>query len=136
LILGPCCPSGTSPKSEEKLQQGRFQASSFSRKAHSVSPGLNQFNKLIYSQACLTDDGAQRTPVKRFVVRHNDLGKRVISAQDHVTALLPLEMKADFAQGFGTFPARDDRYTAHTATTNASNRSEGTGKWSSSRAAT
>jgi hypothetical protein len=69
------------------------------------------------------------------MVRNHNLAKRVITAQDHVTSLLALEIKASLRQGIHTISARNLGQFAHTASNNASKRSFGTGKLTSSKAA-
>ena len=96
---------------------------------------LQQFHKLIYAEACLSDDAAQRASVQFFVIRDNYLSEWFIPAQNDVASFLSLEIEANFAQRFGAIPARDSRQRAHTATSSVSKCSSGTGKPSSSSAA-
>lgn len=73
--------------------------------------------ELIHAQPGLTDDRTQSAPVEFFVVRHNHLGQRLVSTQDHMAAFLSAHVEADLAQGLDALAARDPRQTAHTATT-------------------
>lgn len=79
-----------------------------------------QVDELVNAESGLTYDGPQRAPVEFFVEGNGDLRERIISTQDDVASFLPLEIETYF----------------HTASSIASNRSSGTGRLSSSRAAT
>jgi len=85
---------------------------------------------------CLSQDGPQRAAIQLSVIGDDDLGKRIIAPENHVAALLPPEGEADFGECADAFPARDAWEFAHTATTNVSKRSSGTGRLSCSSAAT
>ncbi|OIN94791.1 MAG: hypothetical protein AUJ21_04355 [Anaerolineae bacterium CG1_02_58_13] len=70
---------------------------------------LKKFFKFVDTQTCLTNNSSQCATVEFFVIWNNDLSKRLISAQNHVTAFLALQVKADFAEGFRAFPPRNTR---------------------------
>ncbi len=41
--------------------------------------GLYQFIKLINAEACLSNDGAERTAVQFFMIGHDQLGERNVT---------------------------------------------------------
>ena len=75
-------------------------------------------------------------PIPLPVIRSHDLRERVVASEDHVAALLPSQRETDPCQSSCAFPPRDGGQTGHTATTNVSKRSAGTGRLSASSVAT
>ncbi len=83
----------------------------------------------------MVDDGAQRAAVELFVVGNNQLGKRVVAAQDDVTAVLSLFVEPGSRECPHTLVAGEAWQLAHTATSIVSKCSSGTGSLSSCKAA-
>jgi hypothetical protein len=67
------------------------------------------------------------------VIRDDNLGERIIAPENHVTALLPAEGETHLGERPDALTPRDAREFAHTATTNVSKRSSGTGRLSVSQ---
>jgi hypothetical protein len=93
--------------------------------------GSKQLDELFNSEICLSDDGPERAAIEDFVFRNNQLSKRIIPAKDEVASMLPEKLEANFPKRFRAFSARDNRERTHTARSNASNFSGGTGRRSS-----
>jgi len=68
--------------------------------------------------------------------RHDHLSEGNVTAQHHVTSFLPTNEEPGTLERPDALPSGDRRKLAHTATTSVSKRSSGTGRWSSSSAAT
>jgi len=56
----------------------------------------NKFYKFVNAQSRLTNDGAKRASVEFFMVWNNNLTKWIITPQNHVTAFLSFQVKANF----------------------------------------
>jgi hypothetical protein len=97
--------------------------------------GSQKINQLFDTDSCLPKNGVQSPAVELPMVRHHDLSKGIISSQNEVTSLLPLEDKTGSSQGLRAFLPRDLGQPAHTATSKASRESSGTGNPSSSSTA-
>lgn len=63
----------------------------------------SEFDKFIYAQTRLSNDGAESTAIKFFMIRHNDLPKRFITTKNHVTTFLSFQVEANFLEGFRAF---------------------------------
>lgn len=83
----------------------------------------------------MSKNRAEGSAVELVMIGDNNLGEWIVAPENHVTARLAAEREADAGKGANTFPAGDARESAHTATTNVSKRSSGTGRLSCSRAA-
>lgn len=81
---------------------------------------LEERAEVIHPETSLADNGAQGPSVKLTVVGHHNLSKRVISAQDHVAAVLALEVEADPFERASTGATGNAGQSGHTATTMAS----------------
>jgi hypothetical protein len=46
-----------------------------------------QFEQILNTHVCLTDNSPQRSTIELFVVRHNKLSKRIVPAKDDMTPL-------------------------------------------------
>lgn len=55
-----------------------------------------QIHELIDTESCLSNDGSERTSVQFFMIRHGDLGERLIPAEDHMAAFLTPEDESGF----------------------------------------
>jgi hypothetical protein len=97
---------------------------------------LQKCGEFIYREIGLTDDCSKRASVQFFVIRHNDLAKRIRPPKDDMTPLLPSNHEARSFKRFDACPSGDARQLAHTAISTASKCSSGTGRLSSLRAAT
>jgi hypothetical protein len=54
-----------------------------------------QVDELVNAEAGLTYHGSQRASVEFFVKGNGNLRKRIVTTQDDVASLLPLEIEAD-----------------------------------------
>ena len=88
--------------------------------------------RLSHAKPSLPDDRSQRTPVQLVVIGDDDLGEWMVSAENHVAPVLPLQVVPSFAKRLGAGSPRDPWKSGQTATTNASKCSSGTGSPSSS----
>ena len=59
---------------------------------------LKQFQKLVNRKSSLPYDGSQSPPVDLFVIENNYLGKGIISPQDNMAALAPLDENPTFSR--------------------------------------
>jgi len=94
-----------------------------------------QIFKLFSAQMRLAYNGTQCAPIEFFMIWHNQLCKRIIAAQNNMTAVLALVVKACFVECTDTLTPRYTWEFAHTATTRVSRWSSGTGNPSSSSVA-
>ena len=70
---------------------------------------LQQLSKLLYSKTGMPDDRTEGTLGDLFVVGYDDSSmRRLRLAEDNVTAALPIELEADFAERLDGLAARDD----------------------------
>ena len=90
--------------------------------------GLEQRSKGFGTQAGHANDCAKGSAIQLFVIRHNELGKGIVSPQYDVTAFLPLDAETHLRKRADAFSPRNSRQVAHTATTRVSNRSLGMGR--------
>ncbi len=63
-----------------------------------------ELQELIHAQSRVPDDAPQSTTVKFLVVGHNYLSEGVISAEDDMTSLLPLDIESDSIEGPDALP--------------------------------
>ena len=59
---------------------------------------LKQLHKLNDRKPRLPDDGPQGAPIYLLVIRNNNLGKGIISPQDRMAALTPLDIESRVLQ--------------------------------------
>lgn len=71
--------------------------------------------ELVYGQACLPDDGSQRTLGYFLVVGHGDAPvRRRCLSKNYVATALPVPLVPDFLQSFHYLAPGDPRQSAHT----------------------
>ena len=100
-----------------------------------VEAGMDRYAVLLFRDQKVTDEQQMAFSLNFGVLEDDELPERIVTSQDHVAPLLPPQAKSDACQCAGTLTARHTGKLGHTATSNASNRSTGTGSLSSSRAA-
>ena len=120
----------------KRLSQASFEVALGLAVDKGGSDKSEQPEEILNVQSGLADDGSQRSPIELPVIRHNHLCERGVASEDHVAAFLPLQDEASPCQSSRAFSSRYAGQPAHTATTSVSKRSSGTGRPSSSRAAT
>jgi hypothetical protein len=89
---------------------------------------LKQPVEFLDRQPHMANYRSQCSAVQFFVIGNNDLGKGSVSAEYHVAPFLSLQDKPGLEKCSCAFPTRQPRQLAHTATSNASKRSSGTGR--------
>ena len=97
---------------------------------------LQQCGKLFYRKIGLSDNCSEGSTIQFFVIRHNDLAKRISPAKNDVATFLPSNREPYSFKRLDACASRDARQFAHTAMRTASKCSSGTGRLSSFRAAT
>ena len=93
-------------------------------------------DEIIYRDGCGAEDCPQSASVQLAVIGNDDLSEGGIAAKNDVATFLTANVKAGLTQRAHTLAAGDAGKFVHTATKRVSNRSAGTGRWSSSRTAT
>jgi hypothetical protein len=96
--------------------------------------GSKKAFELIDRQPSLTNDGSERSTIQFWVIRYHHLREGLGATKNDVAAPLAPDDKSCTSQRLYTFSSRDAWQGAHTATSRASKRSGGTGRWSSSSA--
>lgn len=86
-----------------------------------------QPDELLHWHVCAAQNRPQRTAIQFAMIWDYNLGIRLVAAQNHVASPLASQPKARLLQGLYAVPARDTRKFAHTATSNVSKCSSGTG---------
>jgi len=75
------------------------------RDARTCRYALERFYELIYAKTRLANDSAQCTPVEFLMIRHDDLSKWIITAQDYMAAFLTFNAEASFLQRLNALAA-------------------------------
>jgi len=72
-----------------------------------INVNLHETQKFINTQVRLSNNASERTSIKLLVVWYDHLSKRLVSAENHMAALLPFKVKARFSKGFYTICSRN-----------------------------
>ena len=112
------------------------QPGSTDRRELTLRVSAKQLPKLIGSDTRNPQDAPQGPAIQHSMIGYHNLTKRLVAPQDHVAALLTAQLKARAAQCLQAILPGDDWKLTHTDTSNASKRSSGIGRRSSSNAAT